>query len=167
MEQATKELLVAVRAGVGARIQPPLGVEEIELFREDVRKLFNDYELPATYLEILAEANGINKNGFTLYANQFQYEAGQFVMHGFLEDNQLLRGPDGDCAGLGDLYFFAESGQDLYQQNRDTGAFELSDRTSGGVYETFESADDMFQDLFKNMLNLFVDAGAEIDEEGF
>ena len=134
------------------RKQPPLATEKAEAFKKRVAEVFN-YALPQEYVDILSVADGIDWNGFVLYSSEIRYEGDEFVINGFIEVNSALRGPLGDCAGLGDLMYFAESGIDLYQHNRGTGQFQLADRTSGWINETFESAQEMFQQLLREMVN--------------
>ena len=155
MSQTTQELVAAVQAETAqysSHEQSPLAAEKAETFKKRVAETFN-YVLPQEYVAILRMADGIDWNSFVLYSSEIKYEGDEFILNGFIEANTLLRGPAGDCAGLGDLMSFAESGIDLYQHNRDTGQFQLADRTSGWINETFESAQEMFQQLLRNMVN--------------
>lgn len=165
MNQTTQEVLAAIQAETAqysSHEQPPLTAEKADPFRKRVSEIFN-YALPQEYVDILSVADGIDWNGFVLYASESKYEKDEFVLNGFVEANTLLRGPSGNCAGLGDLLYFAESGSDLYQYNRGANQFQMADRTSGWINETFESAQEMFQQLLREIVNY----GVGDEEEDF
>jgi hypothetical protein len=134
------------------RQQPPLSVVAQDKLKSRVADTLS-YELPQAYLDILAVTDGLDWNGEVLYASETRLLANdELDIQGLVEANTQLRlayTPDKD------FIYFAESGTDAYRHNIMTGKFEISDRVVGAsIFETFNTAEELFQQLFKNMLNL-------------
>ena len=152
---ATQDLLAAVLDQLThyeVSTQPPLSEVAREAFRSRVAYTLS-YELPQAYLDILTITDGLDWNGAVLYASETRLrENDEFDIQGMLEANIQLRlayTPDKD------FIYFAESGMDAYRHNLLTNKFEISDRVVGdSVFESFDTAEELFQQLFKNMLNV-------------
>lgn len=153
--QATQDLLLAVLdqlAHYEVSTQPPLSEAAREAFRSRVAYTLS-YGLPQVYLDILTITDGLDWNGTVLYASATRMrENDEFDIQGMLEANVQLRlayTPDKD------FIYFAESGMDAYRHNLLADKFEISDRVVGdSVFETFDTAEELFQQLFKNMLHV-------------
>ena len=154
-QQTIENLLAAVRAEqvqFNRRQQPPLSEAAREVFKSRVSYTFS-YDLPQVYLDLLAVTDGLSWNGVVLYASETRLrENDELDIQGMLEANVQLRlayTPDKD------FMYFAESGMDAYRHNLVADKFEISDRVVGdSVFETFDTAEQLFQQLFANMLNV-------------
>ncbi|HEX8349476.1 MAG TPA: YrhA family protein [Hymenobacter sp.] len=127
--------------------QAALPKVEQDSFSRRVAQVF-DYILPEAYLNILGQTDGLDCNGVVLYASRLYAENEQFVLQGFVEANVLLRDyqPNRYCL------YFAESGMDFYRHNLQTGKFEISARVGGTVFDTFETAEELFVQILNHML---------------
>lgn len=155
VQQTAQNLLAAVRAEqlqFKRRQQPPLSEVGQEEFKSRVAYTLS-YKLPQAYLDILAVTDGLFWNGAVLYASETRlHDNNELDIQGMLEANIQLRlayTPDKD------FIYFAESGMDAYRHNLVADKFEISDRVVGdSVFETFDTAEELFQQLFKNMLHV-------------
>lgn len=152
MHQTTRELLDAAcehqhqtkRSG-----QPSLNPAQATTLRERVISIFG-YELPPTYLELLMVTDGLDLNGVQLYASIPKQGPNNYFLPGLVEVNLQLR--------LGyepakNYIFFAESGMDAYRHNLRDNTFEIADRVAElSVFESFATADDLFQQMLNYML---------------
>ena len=154
-QQTPQTLLAAMRAEqvqFNRRQQPPLSEAAREVFKSRVAYTLS-YELPQVYLDLLAITDGLSWNGAVLYASETRLRANdELDIQGMLEANIQLRlayTPDKD------FIYFAESGMDAYRHNLVADKFEISDRVVGdSIFETFDTAEELFQQLFTNMLNV-------------
>ena len=153
--QATQDLLGTLLdrlAHYEVAAQPPLSEAAREAFRSRVAYTLS-YELPVVYLDLLAVTDGLSWNSAVLYASETrQRSTDELSIQGMLEANIQLRlayTPDKD------FIYFAESGVDAYRHNLAADKFEISDRVVGdSVFETFDTAEELFQHLLQNMLNV-------------
>ncbi len=152
--QTTQNLLVAVLdrlAQYEVASQPSLSEEAREAFKSRVAYTLS-YKLPQAYLDILSETDGLDWNGVVLYASETRLHDDELSIQGLLEANIQLRlayTPDKS------FIYFAESGMDAYRHNLVADKFEISDRVAGdSVFATFDTAEQLFQQLFANMLNV-------------
>lgn len=155
--QTTQELLATIRAEqvqFRRRQQLPLSAEARAAFRERVAFTLS-YELPAAYLDLLAVTDGLDWNGHVLYASETRLlDNDELDIQGLLEANVQLRlgyTPDKN------FIYFGESGMDAYRHNLVENKFEISDRTSSTVFETFGTVEELFNRLLRGMLNLVYD----------
>lgn len=154
-QQTIESLLAAVRAErlqFNRRQQPPLSEAAQEVFKSRVAYTLS-YELPQAYLDILSKTDGLDWNGVVLYASETRlHDDDELSVQGLLEANIQLRlayTPDKD------FIYFGESGMDAYRHNLVANKFEISDRVAGdSVFATFDTAEQLFQQLFANMLNV-------------
>lgn len=163
-QQSIQSLLTAVQAEqvqFKRRQQPPLSEVSREAFRSRVAYTLS-YELPQAYLNILALTDGLDWNGAVLYASETRLRTNdELDIQGMLEANIQLRLAYTPDKGF---IYFAESGMDAYRHNLVANKFEISDRIVGdSVFETFNTADELFQQLFKNMLSVDSDEEEEAD----
>ena len=112
------------------------------------------YNPPAFYLELLQATDGLARNGIQMYGTHTQRIAGlsrESFIEGLVEANLIWR----DFEPNKDYIFFAESGSDLYQYNLKTSQFEISDRVGRTVFNTFDTAAELFEQLFNRMLDRY------------
>lgn len=150
--QTKADLLAAVRAEqlqFRRRQPPPLFEVDREALRSRVAFTLS-YELPPAYLDILAVTDGLDLNGVQLYASTPKHGSDDYFLPGLVEANIQLR--------LGyepakNYVFFAESGMDAYRHNLRENTFEISDRVAEtSVFESFATADELFQQMLNYML---------------
>lgn len=136
----------------GAAAQPPALPDQAEALRERAAFTFG-YELPAAYLDLLAVSNGLDHNGIQLYASTPEFGPGRYFLPGLIETNMQMRlGYDNSRYYV----FFAESGMDAYRHNLREGTFEIADRVAEtSVFESFATADELFQQMLNYMLNIY------------
>lgn len=140
-------------ARFGDQSQPPALSETLDSLRQRSREQFK-YELPAGYVDLLAQSDGINFNSYTLYASRTLPIAGyedRFV-EGFMEANDLWE----DYAENADhhLLVFGETGGDLFLFDRRDQRFKVTDKVGGDAYQTFDTFEELAEQLFKNALGL-------------
>lgn len=136
--------------------QTALITAELEIFKGQVAQLFH-YTLPEAYLQVLAQTNGLDCNGIVLYASRLYAEGDRFIIQGFMEANILLRGYDPNR----DFIYFAESGMDFYRHNLLTNKFEISARVGGNVFDSFETAEELINQVLNHMLGNYGEDDAE------
>lgn len=137
-------------------MQPPAPSEHLDRLREQASATLG-YTLPEGYLELLKLADGIDSNGFTLYASVTQLLAGHtnrpnYTIEGFVEANLIWR----DYEPNQQFAFFAESGDVVYCHNLVTGRFQLMDR----IAQEPDSEDDVFntcEEMLEKLLNHMLD----------
>ena len=156
----TSEPLVAylrqietVDAQFGGKLQPAASEEDLEALTKQVQERFR-YELPAGYLQFLAIADGVDFNGYTLYASKTQPLQGEekILLQGFAEINEFWQ----EYAGNEDhhLLMFGETGDDLYLFDQRAQQFHVTDKVSGDVYQAFDTFEELAEQLFKEALGL-------------
>ena len=157
VSQTTQALLDAVREHqrqTKRSGQPPLDPNQAGALRERVFSTFR-YELPQAYLDLLNVTDGLDLNGIQFYASTPKQGVNDYFLPGLLEANMQLR--------LGyepakNYVFFAESGMDAYRHNLRENTFEISDRgAEDSVFERFETADELFQQMLNYMLGNYPD----------
>jgi hypothetical protein len=159
MNQPVEDSLAAVlqdRASTGLRVQPALPAVEAAAFQQLVKQELA-YELPAPYLAILAQTDGLDSNGIMLYASHPYFQEQKFRLQGLLEANRLLRA----YAPNVEFVYFAESGMDLYRYSILGKQFEICTRVGLRVMETFGTAPEFFQRILADMLDLLTDEDEE------
>ncbi|WP_156175967.1 YrhA family protein [Hymenobacter terrenus] len=137
--------------------QAALPKAEQEAFGHRVAQLF-EYALPLSYLDILGQTDGLDCNGVVLYASRLYTKNERFSLQGFVEANILLRGYQPNRYFL----YFAESGMDFYRHNLQTGKFEISARIGGTVFDSFETAEELFTQVLNHILGKY---GEEEDDD--
>ena len=140
-------------ARFGDQSQPPATSDSLVALRQQVREKFN-YELPSAYGAVLALSDGVNFNGYTLYASKTLPITGytdRFI-EGFMEANNLWI----DYAQNTDhqLLMFGETGDDLYLFDQRAQQFHVTDKVSGDIYQAFDTFEELAGQLFKEALGL-------------
>ena len=139
-------------------MQPPASSERLQQFCEQaIAKL--EYYLPEAYLDLLRLADGIDSNGFLLYASVTQLLAGHanrpdYSIEGFVDANLRWReyGPNNQ------FVFFAETGDVVYCQNLNTGNFQIMDRIAQEVdseSNVFGTCEKLLERLLNHMLDRY------------
>ena len=146
-------------ARFGDHSQPPAVSGALTELRQRVHEKF-DYELPKAYMAILALSDGVNFNGYTLYASKTLPIIGcpdRFI-EGFIEANDLWE----DYGNNTDhhLLVFGETGDDLFLFDRQDEKFKVTDKVGGDAYQEFDSFEELVEQLFKNALGIFDENGS-------
>lgn len=140
-------------APFGGKMQRPATAEDLDVLSKRVQEQFN-YSLPAAYLSLLAVADGVDFNGFTLYASHTQPLQGEekIALQGFAEINEFWQ----EYADNQDhhLLMFGETGDDLYLFDQRAQTYQVTDKVSGDAYQTFDTFEELAEQLFKNALGL-------------
>ena len=138
-------------------LQPAATPEAVALLTKRATEELR-YSLPVFYLELLQTTDGVARNGIQVYGTQTQRIQGlarESYIEGLVEANLVWR----DFELNKDYIFFAESGSDLYQHNLQTNLFEVADRVGRTVFDTFATAEELFEKVFNHMLDRYSDKG--------
>ncbi|MGI4832995.1 MAG: YrhA family protein [Janthinobacterium lividum] len=144
--------IAAADAQFGGQLQPAASAEALVALYQQVQERFG-YHLPAAYGQLLAIADGVDFNGYTLYASQTQPLQGtRQVLQGFVEINKFWR----EYADNQDhhLLMFGETGDDLYLLDQRTHSFQLTDKVSGDIYQAFATFEEIVEQLLRSALGL-------------
>lgn len=139
--------LAKKRAKYSQSMQPPCEEGKIEqLEREALAKLST--ALPDEYIEFLKITNGLDWNGLLIYACETTPISGytdRFIP-GFLETNLRTRK---ECEPCRDFLFFGDSGIDAYAYKISSSEYQILDRSSMELTETFSSFDDLISEALR------------------
>lgn len=146
--------IAAKKAKYKGRTQPPAESTQLAALQKQVREQFS-YELPETYVALLALSDGVNFNSYTLYASTTLPISGytdRFI-EGFIEANDLW----GDYEENTDhhLLMFGETGGDLFLFDRRDQKFKVTDKVGGDAYQEFNSFEELAEQFFKSVLGIF------------
>jgi hypothetical protein len=139
-----------IRADYNADLQPPATEKTLRTLSQKVEAEFFA-QLPADYLEFLRLTDGLNWNGLFIYScdkTPVVGEAGEF-MHPFVETNLIWR----DYAPHKDYLFYADSDISLYVYNLVKERYEILDRPSETLINTFGSFDELITEALKLSLH--------------
>lgn len=154
------QVAARIKAEDASDLQPPATEQALERLRRRTRDELNA-DLPEGYLDFLRLTDGLVWNGLFLYASESAPIVGTSdeFMHSFVEDNLNWR----SIEMHNDYLFFGDGDISLYAYNLVLGRYELQDRSSGTVLETF----DTFDGLVTNALNsyLHMNEGEDEDDE--
>lgn len=103
-------------------------------------------DIPDEYAELLRLANGVDWNGFFIYATERTPIAGREgkkprFIEGFVEQNKRWR----ELPPKKDLLVVAESGDAIYTYNLAEKAFQDRDRQSNDVIQSYPSLEAMLE----------------------
>ncbi len=140
---------------VGDHMEPPTTIQRQQSLQGECARLLA-YSLPAEYLELLALHDGVDCNGIQLYASEVQTQTTvsgriKYLKRGLVEANLIWR----EFEPNKDYVVFAESGSDLYQHNLQTNQFEVADRVGRTVFNTFATAEELFETVLNHMLDRY------------
>lgn len=133
-------LIDAERRAFNQAVQPPAPAEVVEWLRRDARDTLRT-ELPVGYLVLLCRSDGFDFNGYVIYAatqRETPFHAG------FAEVNTVLGGASAQYV------FYGETGDELFAQDRASGAWVMLDRPSLGVIAAFPSFDAMLERVLRD-----------------
>ena len=141
-------------ARFGDQSQPPATSDALVALRQRAHEKFN-YELPGTYVALLALSDGVNFNSYTLYASKtlpIVGYTGRFI-EGFMEANYLWE----DYKENSDhhLLMFGETGGDLFLFDQRDQKFKVIDKVGGDAYQQFDNFEELAEQFFKNALGIF------------
>jgi hypothetical protein len=156
MEATLKAQLDSIRAAeqeFDQQVESPAPVDELVRLTTAARQQLQGYNVPQTYLDILAVTNGIEWNGCQLYASRdrtFLTEAGRakYAVRGLVEANEAWRVFDHNRGYV----YYGGSGLDLYRHNLASDGFEICTRIGLTVVESFHTADELLTRVFELML---------------
>ena len=134
--------------------QPPAPALQLDALRSQSREQFS-YDLPETYLALLALSDGVNYNSYPLYASKTLPITGysdRFI-EGFLEANDLWE--DYEENSDHHLLIFGETAGDLFLFDRRDQKYKVTDKVGGDAYQEFERFEELAEQLFRNALGLF------------
>jgi len=120
-------------------VQPPAAPAAIERLRTHARDSLRT-ELPDGYVRFLQHADGLDFNGYVIYGAS---EHEKPYLAGLAEANAQLADPPARYV------FYGETGDELFAQDREGGAWVLLDRPSLDVIENFPS----FEAMLERMLH--------------
>jgi hypothetical protein len=127
-------------------MQPPCNPQKLIQLKEQVENQLN-CTLPDGYIEFLSITNGLEWNGLQIFASETMpivgYTDGKIP--GFVDMNLLYRENE-DCL---DLLFFGESGIDSYVYCISTKQYQILDRVSLSLTETFDSFEMLIYEAFQ------------------
>lgn len=142
-----------IDAQFGDSLQPAASTEDLQALATQVRELFG-YTLPTAYLQLLAIADGVDFNGYTLYGSKTRQLQGEetIQLQGFVEINEFWQ----EYVDNGDhhLLMFGETGDDLYLFDQRAQQFHFTDKVSGDVYQAFGTFEELAEQFFKAALGL-------------
>jgi hypothetical protein len=137
------ELLAAIYAWkreFSQMIRPPASPEAIERLRRFARDTLRT-DLSESYLTFLGRNDGLIFNTYEIYgATQHKKP----FLEGFVEANEAYHGMDARY-----VYYGEESGQQLYAQDRTSGAWVALEIPSLDVNDTFPSFDAMLVEVLR------------------
>jgi hypothetical protein len=127
-------------------MQPPCNPQKLIQLKEQVENQLN-CTLPDGYIEFLSITNGLEWNGLQIFASETMpivgYTDGKIP--GFVDMNLLYRENE-DCL---DLLFFGESGIDSYVYCISAKQYQILDRVSLSLTETFDSFEMLIYEAFQ------------------
>ena len=149
----------ARNAEYGDPPQPPASAEHLTALAAQAQELFA-YEVPVAYLELLALADGLDFNGYKLYASSTRPVPGyDATVKGFIEANGWWE--DYDENGNHHLLMFGETGGQLFLFDRRDQKFKFTDKVGGDAYQVFDAFEELAEQFFKNALGIVEDEQAE------
>ena len=119
---------------------PPASSEAIERLRRYARDTLQT-DLPKGYVTFLGRTDGLDFNGYAIFAATEQRRP--YYLPGFVEVNEML------SEGGARYVFYGDTGDELYAQDRMSGAWVALDRPSLSVLETFPSFDAMLAQVLR------------------
>lgn len=149
MEEIQKKIdeIKMERATYNLAIPEPITETDALTFKKEFSSVFGTM-VDDDYLNFLMICNGLEENGFQIYASTNHEKEG--VLYGIFENNQIWRE---EIEGFDNYIFYAESGQDLFVCNKFDKRYLLLDRSSGGIFKSFQSLDRMLLYILNAMLN--------------
>lgn len=108
-------------------VWPPASPDAIDRLRRLARDMFQT-DLPEGYLAFLGRNDGLDFNGYVIYGATEHKEP---FLSGFVEANERLGGPQAKYV------YYADTGDQLYAQDRYSRAWVALDRPSLDVIATF------------------------------
>jgi hypothetical protein len=127
-------------------MQPPCNPQKLIQLKEQVENQLN-CTLPDGYIEFLSITNGLKWNGLQIFASETMPIVGcaDVKILGFVDLNLIYRENE-DCL---DLLFFGESGIDSYVYCISTKQYQILDRVSLSLTETFDSFEMLIYEAFQ------------------
>ena len=149
MEEILKKIdkIKKERSAYNLVIPEPITKTDALVFKQEFSPVFG-IMADDVYLNFLMICDGLEENGFQIYAAKNLEKDG--VFYGIFENNEIWRE---EIEGFENYIFYAESGQDLFVFNKSDKRYELLDRSSGDVFESFQSLDRMLVYILDAMLN--------------
>jgi len=143
----------ATQQEFGRQLELPTSAAELVHLTAVAQQQLQGYNVPQIYLDVLAITNGIEWNGYQLYASRdrtFFDAAGRtrYAVRGLVEANEMWRTLDYNR----EYVYYGESGLDLYRHNLTTNEFEICTRIGLVVVENFPTVRELLLRLFELML---------------
>ena len=138
------------KADYNSEIQPPATEEALQrLFQRTRAELGAD--LPASYLNFLRLTDGLIWDGLFIYSSEKTPVVGEpnEFMHPFVDTNLIWRSHEPHKKFL----FFGDGDISLYVYNLEKDCYEILDRPSETVIQTFSSFDEMLTEALRHRLH--------------
>lgn len=127
-------------------IPKPIETTLVDGFINSYEVIFK-VELAPNYLQFLKICDGLVENGFTIYSSQ--NHTIKKVEYGIFENNETWA----DINPNMKFIYFGDSDQDLYVYNKVSKKYEVLDRYSSDVYESFDNFEFLLEHILEKMLN--------------
>ena len=146
-----RKLLEAVgeereRFGLGP-VNPGAPAEALSSWADRVREVLG-VRPPREWLDILAQVDGLEWNGFILYGADREFFAPPGEVYGLIEQNEIWYEVDSQRAYL----FLGESNISWYVYQIKTGRYLELDNPSGEEMEAFPSCEALLEKLLRDCL---------------
>ena len=127
-------------------IPKPIETTLINDFINHYKDIFK-VELTPNYLSFLKICDGLVENGFTIYSS-YDHTIKK-VEYGIFENNETWADINPNLKFI----YFGESDQDLYAYNKVSKEYEVLDRYSSDVCESFDNFELLLEHILEKMLN--------------
>ncbi len=126
----------------GDELNPPATPKEIQSLKDNVKNTFGII-LPRQYIEFLSEANGLHFDGLNIYGVDTSLLETKYssAAHGFIEFNEVWY----EVEELKQYLFFGESDISWYCLNLAERIWQILDKPSGTLIETYPDFYSMFE----------------------
>jgi len=130
------------RKAYGKLPQPPASAAELQALRARAKQELG-VDLPKAYYALLEIVNGLDSNGFVIYASETTpmvgYEGKNMFIEGIVDANLGWWELEANKQYL----FLAESGMGNYVQDLKEGNYKSLDRQSSSLYEQFATFEEL------------------------
>ncbi|MEO8771886.1 MAG: YrhA family protein [Ferruginibacter sp.] len=124
--------------------------EDIDTLKEKFKSKFK-VDIDDQLVNFLRTCDGLSKNGYIVYSSYDHIK--DEVEYGLFKNNELWQKYTGEVQYI----YFAEGSQDLFAFDSKSLKYELHDRYSFDVHETFQDFDEMIQYILNGMLGIYDD----------
>jgi hypothetical protein len=126
----------------GDELNPPATPKEIQYLKNKVENIFGAV-LPDQYVEFLSKVNGLHFDGLNIYGVDTSLLENNYssAAHGFIEFNEVWY----EVEDLKQYLFFGDSDISWYCLKLAEGSYQILDKPSGTIIETYPDFVHMFE----------------------